>query len=68
MSTQFDFFSSRAAEARADAEQATLANVRERCLRAEAAWIAMADRAHRGDIAREKTRLAKLSMAVTTSG
>ena len=31
-----------AAQARTDADKATLVNVRERCLRAEAAWLAMA--------------------------
>jgi hypothetical protein len=43
----FDLYQQRAAEARADADAAILANVRERCLRAEAAWKAMADRAAR---------------------
>jgi hypothetical protein len=43
----FDLYQQRAAEARADADAAVLANVRERCLRAEAAWKAMADRAAR---------------------
>jgi ribonuclease E len=52
MSSQLDFYLARAAEARADAEAATLANVRERCLRAAAAWDAMAARAHRGDTMR----------------
>jgi OsmC subfamily peroxiredoxin len=33
-----------AAQAHADAEAATLDNVRDRCLRAEAAWLAMAER------------------------
>ena len=51
-------FAARAAEARADAEAATLDNVRERCLRAEAAWIAMADRAARNEAMRA-TLLAK---------
>ncbi|MFL6721674.1 MAG: hypothetical protein ACJ8FT_07730 [Sphingomonas sp.] len=37
----------RAALARAEAESATLPNVRERCLRAEAAWNEMAARADR---------------------
>ncbi len=41
-----------AAQARADADAATLDNVRERCLRAEAAWLAMAERQHRIDTAR----------------
>lgn len=38
-------FAARAADARADADAATLDNVRDRCLRAEAAWMAMAERA-----------------------
>ncbi len=44
-----DLYLQRAAEARADADAAILTNVRERCLRAEAAWQAMADRADRTD-------------------
>lgn len=43
-----------AARARADAEAATLDNVRERCLRAEAAWLAMAARQESVDRARER--------------
>jgi len=35
-----------------EAERATLDNVRDRCLRAEAAWIAMADRHERVEAAR----------------
>jgi hypothetical protein len=41
-----------AARARADAEAATLENVRERCLRAEAAWLDMAKRQENVDRAR----------------
>ena len=48
----FDLYQQRAAEARADADAAVLANVRERCLRAEAAWKAMADRAARTETMR----------------
>jgi hypothetical protein len=44
MSTESILYRTRAAECRAEAEAATLDNVRERCLRAEAAWIAMAER------------------------
>lgn len=40
-------FHARAAECRAEAAAATLDNVRDRCLRAEAAWLQMADRAQR---------------------
>ncbi len=54
MSNQHEFYLARAAEARADADAATLANVRDRCLRSEAAWAAMAARAERSDKAREK--------------
>ena len=42
-----DLYRQRAAEARADADRAELGNVRERCLRAEAAWLVMAERADR---------------------
>ena len=51
-------FAARAAEARADADAATLDNVRDRCLRAEAAWLAMAERAERNETMRA-TLLAK---------
>ena len=54
MSSQLEFYRARAAEARADAEAATLDNVRNRCLRAAEAWEAMAARAHRSDVFRAK--------------
>ena len=54
MSAQHDFYLARAAEAKAAADTATLDNVRERSRRSEAAWTAMADRAHRGEKMREK--------------
>lgn len=38
-----------AAQARTDADAATLVNVRDRCLRAEAAFLAMAQRQELGD-------------------
>jgi hypothetical protein len=50
-----------AAQARADADAATLDNVRERCLRAEAAWLAMAERQSRIDTARAE-REAKVAI------
>jgi hypothetical protein len=59
MSTQHDFYAARAADAHKDAEAATLDNVRERCLRAAAAWEAMAARAHRGDTFRAKQEAEK---------
>ena len=54
MSAQHEFYLARAAEARADADAATLDNVRDRCLRSEAAWSEMAARAERGERMREK--------------
>lgn len=50
-----------AARARADAEAATLDNVRERCLRAEAAWLEMAERQENVDRARAKREQQHLS-------
>ncbi len=47
MSTQLQFYVARAEQARADAEAATLDNVRDRCLRSEAAWNLLAERAMR---------------------
>jgi len=50
---QHHVYREQAAKARADAEAATLDNVRERCLRAEAAFTAMAERLERIGRARE---------------
>lgn len=63
MSQQHEFYMARAAEARADANAATLANVRDRCLRSEAAWLDMAARVQRTDKAREKMLAEKAAMA-----
>jgi hypothetical protein len=54
MSQQRDFYISRAEEARAGADAAQLDNVRDRWLRAEAAWTEMADRAGRIEDARSE--------------
>ena len=54
-----EFFMTRAAEARRDAEAATLANVRERCLRSEAAFLDMAARAERSNRMRAKLEAEK---------
>jgi hypothetical protein len=53
----------RAAVARAEAEAATLPNVRDRCLRAEAAWTEMADRAERTERMRARLIEEKLAAA-----
>ncbi len=59
MSNQHEFYLARAAEARADAEAATLDNVRDRCRRSEEAWMNMASRVERTDKMRAKTAAAK---------
>ncbi len=54
MNQNYQFLDTRAREAEAEAEKATLANVRERALRSAATWRGMADRALKleGDRAR----------------
>jgi hypothetical protein len=59
MSTHHEFYVERAAAARRDAEAANLANVRDRCLRAAAAWEAMAARAARTERMRAETEARK---------
>lgn len=49
MSANSDFFLARAAQSAREASEADLMNVRERCLRSEKAWLAMADRVLRGE-------------------
>jgi hypothetical protein len=66
--SNLDFYLARAAEARADADQATLDNVKDRCMRAAAAWDAMAARAHRGDTFRAKLAAEKEAAADAASG
>lgn len=51
--TDRETFLARAAEARAQANDTTLDNVRDRCLRSEAAWTEMADRAARTEKMRQ---------------
>ena len=59
----YDLYIQRAEEARSDADEAVLANVRERCLRAEAAWKAMADRAARTESMRATLEAHKAAAA-----
>lgn len=59
-----DFYLARAAEARRDADAATLDNVRNRCLRSEAAWADMAARAERGDRMRAKLEAEKQATVI----
>ena len=61
--SQHDFYLARAADARAEADAATLDNVRQRCLRAEAAWSEMAARAARTERMRARTEAEKAAVA-----
>ena len=58
---QLQFYRARADQARAEADAATLTHVRERCLRSEAAWVALADKAARAEEMREKLANEKAS-------
>jgi hypothetical protein len=47
--SNLEFYLARVAQARSEAEAATLDHVRERCRRSEAAWQHLADRAERSE-------------------
>ncbi|HEV2865955.1 MAG: hypothetical protein ICV73_10285 [Acetobacteraceae bacterium] len=59
MSTHHEFYVERASAARREAEAATLDNVRDRCLRAAAAWDEMAARAARTERMRAEAEAKK---------
>jgi hypothetical protein len=61
--TDREIYLARAAEAREAAAEATLDNVRERCLRSEEAWMLMADRAERTEKMRATLLAAKSAVA-----
>lgn len=54
MSATSDFYLARADECARDAQEAKLANVRERSLRSEAAWRAMAERVLKNEATRDR--------------
>jgi hypothetical protein len=62
--TDRETYLARAAEARAQAEAATLDNVRDRCLRSEAAWSEMAARAERTEKMRATLLAEKAKAAI----
>ena len=62
-----DLYLQRAGEARAEADKAVLANVRDRCLRAETAWMVMAERAERTERLRVAHEVAKAHEAAKTA-
>ena len=59
MAFTYDFCRARAQEEAVAAEAATLDNVRERALRSEAAWLAMAKREQQLTSARDKAKREK---------
>ena len=59
MSVTSEFYLARAAECARDAEATALANVRERCLRSQEAWLAMANRLHKGERMRDQAAAEK---------
>jgi hypothetical protein len=65
-SSNLEFFLARAAQARSDAEVATLDQVRERCRRSEAAWMALADKAERSERMRDAEALRKAEHGLTS--
>lgn len=60
MSVTSDFYLARAAECARDAEATALANVRERCLRSQEAWLAMANRLRKGERMRDEAAAEKI--------
>ncbi len=68
MSTHHEFYLERAAAARRDADDAVLDNVRDRCLRAAAAWDEMASRAARTEKMRADTEAKKALEAAHAAG
>ena len=62
--SQHEFYVTRASEAKAAAEAAVLDNVRDRCLRSEAAWNGMAARAARSEKLRAKAEAEKAEAAL----
>lgn len=60
-SPQLTFYLARAAQANADAEAATLDNVRDRCRRSEEAWTTLAERAARTEKMRSGSSQASLT-------
>jgi hypothetical protein len=65
-SSNLEFFRARAEQAHADAEEATLDHVRERCRRSEAAWQALADRAERSERLRVSEAKRKAEAGLTS--
>jgi hypothetical protein len=63
--SDLETYQARAAQARTDAEEALLPNIKDRCLRAEAAWTAMAARVERSQRLREAADAEKAANALS---
>ena len=61
MAQTYEFYSARADEAAARADEATLDNVREREERAEKSWRGLAEQARKSVIAREKVEAERIA-------
>lgn len=59
MSASSDFYLARAADCMREAQEAKLTNVRERCLRSEAAWRKMADRVLHTEVSKARQEAEK---------
>ena len=59
MSQTFEFYDARARESAVEAEQAVLENVRERALRSEKTWRALAEQARKVLVDREKAEIVR---------
>ncbi len=62
MSVTSDFYLNRASECAREARETKLDNVRDRCLRAEAAWRSMADRLLRSESERVRAAAEKATL------
>ncbi|GGC31376.1 hypothetical protein GCM10011371_18490 [Novosphingobium marinum] len=67
MQQGYKYYSARAAEAKAEAAESTLKNVRLRALRSEAMFSKLADHARKVEAVREKARLKKADDAQANS-
>jgi hypothetical protein len=65
MSATSEFYLARAEECARDAENATLDNVRDRCRRAEAAWLTMANRIAHSETMRVNQAAEKAAIRVS---
>ena len=63
MSVTSDFYLARAAECAREAGETKLDNVRDRCLRSEAAWRTMAERLLRSEASRSRQEAEKTGSA-----